>query len=206
MACTDIQANAYLDSFYGSGSPATIYFGLHLATDLAAQANSGQNQLSTNHAPPNQGLPITVDPDGPLEESFTVSNVTGAGPYTVTLSGNLANTHVAGTSVSYHPGNDGSAMREPVGNGYARKDVANNATEFPAATGRQQTNANQIDFAAASGGNWGLVTHVAVNSAVSGTDWRDIGDEKVPRVQVNDTDQVFIPAGQLIAQILATVS
>ena len=51
-----------------------------------------------------------------------------------------------------------------MGNGYARKSVTNNATNFPAASGGAKSNGVDIDFAAASGA-WGTVTDFFVADA-----------------------------------------
>lgn len=59
---------------------------------------------------------------------------------------------------------------EPVGNGYARLAVANDATQFPAATGAspsRKTNANLLAFAAATG-TWGVVLEWAIMDAAVG--------------------------------------
>ncbi len=64
------------------------------------------------------------------------------------------------------PGEDGSGIAEPVGNGYAR--VATVPGDWNSATGNPTTidNANTIVFAAASG-PWGTLTHFGLADAVS---------------------------------------
>lgn len=92
------------------------------------------------------------------------------------------------------PNNDGSGVSEPVGNGYARISLANNLTQWPAATARAKTHANDIVFPAASGGNWGLVSHFGGFDALSGGTLRCFGALATPR-QVNDTDIFRFLAG-----------
>jgi hypothetical protein len=92
------------------------------------------------------------------------------------------------------PNPDGSGVVEPSGNGYARVAVTNNATEWPAASSREKTHANNIIWAAASGGPWGTLTHVGVFDALSGGNVRIYGPLDVPRT-VNDTDVFRFLAG-----------
>ena len=61
------------------------------------------------------------------------------------------------------PGDDGSGLSEPSGNGYARAATA--AADWNAATGGALDNANAIEFAEATG-SWGTVTHFALFDAV----------------------------------------
>lgn len=56
------------------------------------------------------------------------------------------------------PNDDGTSFTEPSGNNYGRAESTNNATEWPAASGGAKSNANDINFAAASG-TWGTITH-----------------------------------------------
>jgi len=63
------------------------------------------------------------------------------------------------------PGDDGTGLSEPAGNGYAR--VATAAADWNAASGGMLDNANAIAFAEATGG-WGTVTHFALFDASSG--------------------------------------
>ena len=63
------------------------------------------------------------------------------------------------------PGDDGSGLAEPSGNGYARK--ATTAADWNAASGGALDNATAIEFAEATG-NWGTVTHFALFDAAGG--------------------------------------
>lgn len=62
------------------------------------------------------------------------------------------------------PGDDGTGLSEPVGNGYARMQTA--ASDWSTASGGLLGNINAITFAAATG-NWGTVTHFALFDAAS---------------------------------------
>ena len=93
-----------------------------------------------------------------------------------------------------NPNNDGTGVVEPAGNGYARVSRANNLTEWPAASGRIKTHANDIVFPAASGGNWGTITHVGIFDAASGGTLLAFGALNTPR-QVLDTDVFRFLAG-----------
>lgn len=68
------------------------------------------------------------------------------------------------------PLDDGSGITEPVGGSYARLAVANNLTNWPAATGTTPTtksNGVQFDFATATA-SWGVVSHMAIYDQVTG--------------------------------------
>jgi hypothetical protein len=68
------------------------------------------------------------------------------------------------------PLDDGSGLTEPGGGSYARLAVANNATNFPAATGTTPTtksNGVQFDFVTATA-SWGVITHMAIMDAAVG--------------------------------------
>lgn len=62
---------------------------------------------------------------------------------------------------------DAGGGTECSGGSYDRADVANNATNFPAASGGAKSNGASLPFATASG-SWGLVTHWALFDANSG--------------------------------------
>jgi len=61
----------------------------------------------------------------------------------------------------------GGNITEPVAMGYARVAIANNATNFPAASGGAKANATPIAFASATG-DWGILTDFFISDAVSG--------------------------------------
>jgi hypothetical protein len=63
------------------------------------------------------------------------------------------------------PGEDGTGLSEPSGNGYAR--VGTFGADWNAASGGALDNANAIEFAEATG-SWGTVTHFALFDASSG--------------------------------------
>ena len=64
------------------------------------------------------------------------------------------------------PGEDGTGGVEVSGNAYARQQIS--ATNMaPTTTAGVATNDLAIAFPTASGGNWGVITHVGICSAVS---------------------------------------
>ena len=92
------------------------------------------------------------------------------------------------------PGDDGTGLSEPSGNGYARKVTA--ASDWDAASGGAMDNANTIEFAEATG-NWGTVTHFALfDAATSGnllahgslTQSKTIDDGDTARFAAGDLD------------------
>lgn len=77
-----------------------------------------------------------------------------------------AATHYIALSTTL-PTNTGTNVTEPSGNAYARVAVTNNATNWPAASGRNKSNGTVIQFPTASG-SWGTITHFAIYTASSG--------------------------------------
>ena len=83
---------------------------------------------------------------------------------------------------------------EVTGNGYAR--VATGTLSVSGTSPTNCTNAAAIEFAAASGGNWGTITHVAIFDAdTSGNmlGWAELTTSRT----INDGDILRIPAGDL---------
>ena len=72
------------------------------------------------------------------------------------------------------PASSGSGFTEPVGNGYARVAVTNNATNFPAAASKTKNCAIAITFPAATG-SWGTITWAGWYDAASGGNFRGAG-------------------------------
>jgi len=82
---------------------------------------------------------------------------------------------------------------EVTGNGYAR--VATGTISI-SGTSTTATNAAAIEFAAASGGNWGTITHAAIfDASTSGNmlAWAALTTSRT----INDGDVFRIPAGSL---------
>lgn len=82
---------------------------------------------------------------------------------------------------------------EVSGNGYARMATG---TITVAGTATTATNAAAIEFAAASGGNWGTITHAAVFDASTGGNmiaWAALTTSRT----INDGDVLRIPASSL---------
>ena len=63
------------------------------------------------------------------------------------------------------PGDDGSGLSEPNGNGYSR--IQTSGSDWNASTGGVISNSQDISFSQATG-NWGTITHFALFDAVSG--------------------------------------
>lgn len=82
---------------------------------------------------------------------------------------------------------------EVTGNGYARVATG---TISVSGTDTLATNAAAIEFAAASGGNWGTITHAAIFDASSSGNmlaWAALTTSRT----INDGDVFRIPAGSL---------
>ena len=82
---------------------------------------------------------------------------------------------------------------EVSGSAYARKATG---TITVAGTATTATNDAAIEFAAASGGNWGTITHAAIFDASTGGNmiaWAALATSRT----INDGDVFRIPAGSL---------
>ena len=80
------------------------------------------------------------------------------------------------------------------GNAYVRKATGTMTVSGTSPT--NCTNSAAIEFAAASGGNWGTITHVAIFDASSGGNmlgWSALTTSRT----INDGDILRIPAGDL---------
>jgi hypothetical protein len=83
---------------------------------------------------------------------------------------------------------------EVTGNAYAR--TATGTMSISGTSPTNCTNAAAIEFAAASGGNWGTITHVAIfDASTSGNmlGWAALTTSRT----INDGDILRIPAGDL---------
>ena len=69
-----------------------------------------------------------------------------------------------GTALS----DDGTSFTEVTGLDYARVEVNNNPTNWPAASGSEKANGVNIGFGAAGAGGWGTVTHYAIFDDLTG--------------------------------------
>jgi hypothetical protein len=82
---------------------------------------------------------------------------------------------------------------EVSGNGYVRKATG---TITVSGTGTTATNSAAIEFAAASGGNWGTVTHAAIFDAETSGNmlaWAQLTTART----INDGDVFRVPASSL---------
>ena len=97
-----------------------------------------------------------------------------------------AMTQPANIYISLHtssPGEDGSLTAEIVGGGYTRR-LHNN---WLAASGGVKKNSGAVTFPQATG-DWGIITHVGINTAVSGGNMLYYGEITVPKeILTNDT-------------------
>lgn len=91
---------------------------------------------------------------------------------------------------------DAGGGTEVSGNGYTRVTVANNATNWPAASGGAKSNGVAITFPTASGGNWGTVVAVGIFDAATLGNllaWADLTTNKA----VNDGDTAEFAIGDI---------
>ena len=85
-----------------------------------------------------------------LEDAFLDHFLSTTSPSTIYLGLHTADPTDAGTGA------------EVSGNGYARQSIA-----FAASSSGTASNSGAVEFPAASGGNWGTITHVGIYDAAS---------------------------------------
>lgn len=93
------------------------------------------------------------------------------------------------------PTDAGGNVTEPVGNGYARQQVANNGT-FWSVVGSAATNTAEVNFGAPSPAIWGTLTHaVEYDTATSGNPlrWSALGQAIVTQLG----SDVKVPIGDI---------
>lgn len=177
--------------------PTTQFYALHAGTHITTEAASGAPTLITQHQIPD-GITVAIDPSG-VNESAVISSSTGAGPYTHTLTGNLANTHAVDVEVEFAPDPDtGAGFAEPVDAGYARQEETL-ATLWAAASGSSPSKhetAAEIDFGTATAAYKSGITHVGEYSASSGGTLRRVF-KLASKSTPGATDGITIPIGEL---------
>jgi len=101
-----------------------------------------------------------------------------------TMLGAIPNTLYVGLS-STTPTSTGTNVTEPSGNGYAREAIT-----LGAASSQNRANTGAIQFAA-SGGDWGTMTHTVYYSAASGGDYWGFDDLDSARNMVDGATMDF---------------
>ena len=84
-----------------------------------------------------------------------------------------------------------------VGTAYARQSVANNATNFPAASAGAKSNGALVNFGTATGAGWGSVQYIALKDASSGGNlyfWGAID----PSIPIGAGDSLSFPIGTIV--------
>lgn len=119
-------------------------------------------------------------------ENELLDHVFGAAAYTAPATLYFAATTTAPT--------DSAGGTEPVGNGYARVAVTNNATNFPAASGGAKSNGTVIEWATATG-SWGSIIGIDIYDAASGGN--RLGYADVTSTAIGLNDKLTIPVGDL---------
>lgn len=106
-------------------------------------------------------------------------------------------TYYVGLSTTL-PTNTGGNITEPVGNGYARVAVANNAANFPAAAGREKSNGTAITFPFATG-PWGSPAFFVLMDAATDGAMRGFGPLGSTQAIATGTRPSFAPGALTIA-------
>lgn len=98
------------------------------------------------------------------------------------------------------PNDDGTGVVEPPSGAYARVAVTNDLTQWPAASGGQKANANDIVFPTATSPGWGTVTHFGIFDAASSGNLIAFGALDASRVVIAGDDFRFL-AGALVISL-----
>lgn len=96
------------------------------------------------------------------------------------------------------PGDDGSGIDEPAGDGYARLAVS--GTDWTGAVGGAPSsteNVGDLEFATAEGGNWGTLTHACL---FEGGVLKHVAELTVP-VAVSDGDTLRFLAASIVVTL-----
>lgn len=93
------------------------------------------------------------------------------------------------------PNQAGTGVTEPVGNGYARAAVTNNATNWPNATNGAKSNGTVITFPVSTG-SWGTVTHFGIYDAATAGNLLAYGTLNNPQT-VSSGDTLSFAVGAL---------
>lgn len=91
------------------------------------------------------------------------------------------------------PTNTGTNVTEPSGGSYARAAVTNNATNFPAASGRSKSNGTAVTFPAATA-DWlsgASIPYFVIYDAASAGNFVGWGDLTTPVTVLNGTQPSF---------------
>lgn len=97
---------------------------------------------------------------------------------------------------STQPTNTGGNVTEPVVAGYGRVAVANNATNWPAASGRTKSNGTAVSFPVPTV-DWGTLGYFVLYDAVTGGTMRAWGQLAAPVAITIGATASFAP-GQLV--------
>jgi hypothetical protein len=90
----------------------------------------------------------------------------------------------------------GGGISEPSGGGYARASLANNATNFPAATLGTKANSSTIGFPAPTA-DWGVIQCLFVSDAPTGGNILAMADLSTPKLIKSGSAPPVVAAGAL---------
>lgn len=98
-----------------------------------------------------------------------------------------------------NPGENGDAETNEVdGIGYARVELENNLTNWPAASNGSKANGTAIEFGTPGAGGWGEVTHFAVVDTASGSGNILVYGPLTVAKTINEDDDVSFDVGALV--------
>ncbi|NIQ91004.1 MAG: hypothetical protein GWM98_04640 [Nitrospinaceae bacterium] len=100
---------------------------------------------------------------------------------------------------STDPGDDGSGITEPSGGAYARVEVTNNTTNWPAAVSGAKANGTLISFPKATA-LWGTMAWVIIMDAASGGNFLAGGALTASKI-VDVNDQPSFSAGDIVVTL-----
>jgi hypothetical protein len=97
------------------------------------------------------------------------------------------------------PTDAGANITEPVAHAYTRLEVDNDLTEWPAAVDGEKSNANDLEWAQATG-YWGIIGWWVIFDAATDGNMLHFGKLQTARV-VDENDQFRIMSGDLVISL-----
>lgn len=199
IAATNLMLN-WLDRDVTMTLPANWYYSLHLMNALTSGAAISDTTITVDQSV-TSGVEIIIEPESANAETRTVTGVSGAGPYILTLSSAITITHSSAAAVLCDPGPNGENTHEPSGGGFARVQKVRGTTDFAAASSAVNSNATAVLFLTISG-SLGTATHWLKWSASSaGTIWEWARLTHKTTIDASSNPLQF-PAGNLVSRFL----
>lgn len=180
--------------------PANWYFSFHLMNALTASSAINDTTIAVTSTVAS-GAKVVIEPETPDQEERTVTGVTGAGPYVLTLDSPLLKAHTALDEVLNDPGPNGENTREPSGGAFARTPLERGTADFASSSAGQSVTATTVLFPTITA-SLGTATHLLKWSAVTaGTLWEWWRLSRKTVIDASSNPLQF-PAGNIVSRFV----